>query len=196
MASTSTSSPKAWSRISRSYADIYQHYRFHCKDEYTRELRWFAEQRSLRLAVARAAVARSPSGSRLLHQRRAPRCSLYLAHKTLTANLGTIATCQSFDALMCTIKNLLAHVRNLRDVYIYDTALRIAAHLSRAGSHLPTTVYLHQGSLVGARKIASVAPLVPASSPSVAAACFPHPISKLPPYEIENLLCIYRHCLH
>ncbi len=193
---SSTSDPKKWSRIPRSYATIWQHYRFHCLDEYARELRWFAEQPSLRAAVARAAVARGPQGNRLSHQRHLLRTSLSQAHRLLVNALPTIAACGSFVDLHDTLKHLLAGVPRLSHVYFYDTALRIGAHLSDDGGHLPVEVFLHQGSLQGARRIATVAPLVPRRNPRLAAAVFPAPLSGMPPHELENLLCIYKWCLH
>jgi hypothetical protein len=195
MPRTSTSNPKAWSRASRDYEAVCQHYRFHCKDDYVRQLRWFAEQRSLRMAVARAAVARGPLGARLPHQWRAPRASLVQAHSILTANLASIKACRSFGALLGSLRALLHGVPRLQEVYMYDAALRIGAFMSKANSHLPTTVYLHAGSLLGAKKITSIRGNIPTHNPTIAAAAFPHPISTFPPHEIENILCIYRRCL-
>lgn len=193
---TSTCDPKMWSRLLRSYAATYQHYRFHCKDEYRRELRWFAEQPSLRMAVARAAVARGGCGQRLSHQRRPPRMSLARAHRALLVNLSAIRACTDFLDLHNTIERLLVGIPGLRDVYYYDTALRIGANLSCKGSHYPMEVFLHRGSLEGAKRIISVAPLIPRKKPRLAASVFPTPLSKMKPHELENLLCLYRSCLH
>ena len=193
---TSTCNPKKWGRSPRSYAAIRQHYRFHCLDEYSRELRWFAEQPSLRMAVARAAIARGPCGQRLSHQRRLLRQSLARAHRVLLNNLPAIAACASFQQLYDTLKILLAGIPRLQDMYFYDTALRIGAHLSNSGSHYPVDVFLHRGSLLGAKKIATVAPLVPRRKPKLSATDFPAPFSGMRPHELENLLCIYRTCLH
>jgi hypothetical protein len=195
MPRTSTSNPKMWARTPRTYEEIYRHYRLHCKDDYARQLRWFAEQRSLRSAVARAAVARGPHGGRLQHQWRAPRLSLARAHSILIASLPSIEACLSFDELLNAIRTLLTGVPRLQEVYLYDVALRIGSFMSSASSHHPTTVYLHAGSLVGAMNIACVRPAVPPQNPALPAAAFPHPISTMPPHEIENLLCIYRRCL-
>jgi hypothetical protein len=192
---TSTSNPKKWGRLPRSYAAIQQHYRFHCMDRYARELRWFAEQPSLRLAVARAAVARGPHGRRLPHQWRLLRQSLAQAHRRLVCSLPVISACTTFLELHDELQRLLAGIPRLADVYFYDTALRIGAHLSVNGSHLPVEVFLHQGSLEGAKKISAVSGLIPRRSPRLNPAIFPTPLCGMQSYELENLLCIYKSCL-
>jgi hypothetical protein len=165
-------------------------------DEYARELRWFAEQPSLRMGVARAAIARGPCGQRLSHQRHLLRQSLACAHRILLNNLPAIAACISFQQLYDTLKRLLTGIPRLQEVYFYDTALRIGAYFSSAGRHYPVEVFLHGGSLLGAQKIATVAPLVPRRRPRLSATAFPAPFSGMCPHELENLLCIYRTSLH
>lgn len=192
----STSTPKLWARLPRSYSAIRQHYRFHCMDGYARELRWFVEQASLRMAVARAAIARGPNGRRLAHQRRLPRQSLAQAHSNLVRNLPRIAACASFAELHDELRLLLTGIPRLASVYFYDTALRIGAHLSVNGSHFPPQVYLHQGSLEGAKKIPTLNPLILGRHPKLDRAAFPPPFNDMQAYELENLLCLYKRCLH
>lgn len=164
-------------------------------DAYSRELRWFAEQSSFKKSVARAAIARGPRGTRLAHQRRLKRRSLVLAHQILVANLRALSSSISFSDLHYLIQQLLVNVPNLGSVYFYDTALRIGAYLSNNGNHYPVDVFLHQGSLEGARAISSVRPFISSQNPLLKTKVFPSPLSSMSPHELENLLCIYKSCL-
>jgi hypothetical protein len=60
----------------RTLDDVVRDYIARFRDRQRREARWFAIQRTLDDAIERAAMAVSPAGKRLHHQRRIPRAVL------------------------------------------------------------------------------------------------------------------------
>jgi hypothetical protein len=73
-------------------------------------------------------------------------------------------------------------VHGIGELYVYDTALRLGAHLRL----LPGEVYLHAGMRRGARALGldhRVRSLAPTKLPT--------PLRRLRPYEMEDVLCIY-----
>ncbi len=182
--------PKKWCTSRQPHIAIVQHYVQCQSQKYQSELQWFSRQSSVRKAVARAAIARSAKGKRLLHQRHIRRSSLAQARSVLLANLALITSASSFSGLHQTISLLVKPIGGLGPVYIYDTALRIAVRLSTQGQMLPSDVYVHADSLKGARKLLPVN-----SSHVIPMAGIPVPFNTLLPHEVENLLCLYLGCL-
>ena len=67
---------------------------------------------------------------------------------------------------------------------MYDTALRIGAKLGVA----PVRVYLHTGTREGAKRLGIETKGVSALWPSE----LPEALRELEPYEVEDVLCIYK----
>jgi hypothetical protein len=188
--------PKVWCASKRSYADVLAHYQAHSSAAYASELNWFAGQSTLKKAVARAAVARGANRRRLSHQCCVSRLGLRSAHDVLLQNLSAIRNCKTFSDLHTTVETLTLPIKGIGPLYVYDTALRIGAYLSVRSSHLPTTdVYLHAGSLEGARSIRTLRSALPVRPTTLKCSSFPPPLSSISAYELENLLCLYRGCL-
>jgi hypothetical protein len=183
-------SPKKWRSTKHTYADIVDHYVCCKKESYLAELAWFKHQPTASAAIARAAIARSSKGKRLSHQKCIARQSLFNAHQILMRNVHLLTQAKTFNDLHKLIYCLVNSVHGIGSLYIYDTSLRIAAYLNRTRSMMPTQVYLHAGSLQGAKNIARLN-----LSVIMSASKFPAPICSLSPHEIENLLCLYKDCL-
>jgi ABC-type arginine/histidine transport system permease subunit len=66
---------------------------------------------------------------------------------------------------------------------VYDTALRLGANLRL----LPREVYLHAGTRRGARALG-----LDYRSESVSMRLLPAALRRLRPYEVEDVLCIYK----
>jgi hypothetical protein len=98
-------------------------------------------------AVEEAANARGPDGKILSHQRRPGRTVLAQAAGRLSACLPEIRACKTFEALLDLVRRKTADIFNFGKLCQYDTALRIGAKLNIK----PTLVYLHAGTLKGAR---------------------------------------------
>jgi len=90
----------------------------------------------------------------------------------------------SFERLHSEIERLVGPLRGIGELYVYDTALRIGAYRGLN----PKRVYVHAGVRVGARNLG----LDPGRSGSIAVGGLPGPLRTLKPYEIEDILCIYK----
>lgn len=101
----------------------------------------------------------------------------------MTAAKSTLSRSQTFDELMSKVEQILSAVPKAGDLYRYDTSLRIGSYLGL----YPTRVFLQTGAYDGARKISKSF-----RERSVPLAQFPEPFHALAPFELENLLCIYK----
>ena len=182
--------PKKWCLLARTPSAVVVHY-VRCQQRaYDLELAWFRSQQSLYRLVSKAALARS-RGKRLDHQRRVHRYAIAQSFRLLRSNLASIQACSTFSQLHALLIHLLHAVDGIGPVYLYDTALRIGMGFRPA--LLPTEVYLHAGSLEGARRVLRLRRLRGGILPMSKFA----PIfgTSLQAHEIENLLCLYRECL-
>lgn len=163
--------------------DIVADYIRCCREGAEQEQRWFAIQRTLEEAVSRAALAVSPSGKRLSHQRRIPQAVLAESRRRLDAALPALSNAQSFEVLHETVATVIGSIPGIGELTIYDTALRIGAKLQLE----PTVVFLHAGTRAGARCLG-----LSVSRKFIPVVEFPRVFQKLKPQEIEDVLCIYK----
>lgn len=148
------------------------------------EQRWFAIQPTFCQAVEVAALAKSPSGRRLSHQRRIPERVLEESCRKLIAELPALAASRSFEELHGIIAATIRPIAGIGELTVYDTALRIGAFL-----HLePCSVFLHAGTRVGARRLG-----LDTSHEFLPLNSLPAELRVLKPHEIEDVLCIYKH---
>jgi hypothetical protein len=199
--------PSVWCISSQNHQAIVDHYLDCQRWRYQAELNWFAQQSSLRGAIARAAIARGGTRTRcgkrkrLSHQWRIRHSSLIGARRALLADLPKPLPQWTFDDLYDfigrTIRPSGASKVGLGAVYQYDTALRIAAWFKvrvQRGLY-PANVYLHAGSLDGARRLVAKGILPPIGPRNILPwATVPPPFNTLEPYEVENILCLYKRC--
>lgn len=150
------------------------------------ELRWFRRQPTLRSAIQFAGLAEDRNRMRFSHQRRLSKASLRSARNSLLGSESKIAGCKSFDELHTLLGRLLRGSQGIGELYIYDTAFRIGAKLDL----LPVKVYLHAGTRVGARALGYDGRL-----PWIEVSRLPRELWRLKPYEIEDVLCIYKDIL-
>ena len=106
--------------------------------------------------------------------------------KILPENARLIKRIKGFDELFVLIDNLLKSAKGVGELYIYDTSLRIGSYLG----NLPEKVYLHSGTRTGARKIGFKNKYVIEMSE------LPNEFQKLEPFEVEDILCIYKYKLN
>ena len=184
---------RAWHRLSarngilfrvviRRLDDAVRDYIVRFRDGKRREERWFTIQRTLENAIVRAAMAVSPSGKRLNHQRRIPKLVLRAWADTLLKRRGQIREAKTFAEMHDLIADAAAGLDGIGLLTVYDTAMRIGAFLKLE----PDRVYLHAGTREGARALGlnhrdTVSPSEP-----------PTPFRRLSPAEIEDCLCIYK----
>jgi len=150
-----------------------------------KELRWFKEQPSFAEALENAALAKNCCGKRFAHQRRMQEKALKEAKDGLQKKTHQLKKSKNFDELLVCIEQAIKPIYGLNEVYCYDTAFRLGAYLG----HLPTKVYLHAGTRIGAKKIVDVGP----KARAVEIRNLPSELTKhLKPYEIEDFLCIFK----
>jgi len=175
----------AISFIARNLPLIVAHYIRKHRPRAQAELASFAAERSLEAAVRRAGRAELSGQRRDPHHRRRRQEDLDAAVGCLVGGLASLEQCQNFEAVHDQVKALTRRVQNLGPLYEYDTALRIAAKLGCR----PRKVFLHAGARQGARVLglADGKSFWPGDIPDALA-----PLRELEPYEIEDVLCIYK----
>lgn len=147
------------------------------------ELDWFRRQPTLGEAIHLAALAINSKGKRYSHQRRLSKTVLEQARDTVLKNEKAIEACQSFDDLLDLLEQLLASVKGLGELYIYDTALRIGTKIGL----LPERVYLHAGTRVGTKALG-----FDGKAKALEVSQLPDWLHQLQPHEIEDVLCIFK----
>jgi hypothetical protein len=131
-----------------------------------------------------AAKAENECGKRYSHQYRITRKAMQEANRLLLEKHDVLQRCKTFHELWQRIKIILGTVAGLGDLYVYDTALRIGAHLNL----LPDRVYLHAGTRTGAQAFG-----ITSRNPEwIEIEELPSVLRELPPHEIEDILCIYK----
>jgi hypothetical protein len=167
----------------RPFEHILRHYDQHHRTRADAELWWFVRQPSLHAAITNAALARTSSGKRFDHQRRLAPAALKDAARALLDAERDIATCRTFDDLYALIRDRTRHLWNNAELYWYDTALRIGAKLGLQ----PRSVYLHCGTLIGARRLH-----LPTTPVSLERSMFPPGLCDVEARTLEDILCIYK----
>jgi len=165
----------------RSIATIVQDYTRRFRPRAARELQFFASLRSMDEVITQAGFARMPNGKRWVHQRRIPDAALERATGRL--RLSRLEEARSFDDLIDRVNSAVRSIRGIGELYVYDTALRIGAHLGL----MPREVYLHAGARMGAQALH-----LNSRSGSVPLDRLPVDLRRLEPHEIEDVLCIYK----
>ena len=131
-------------------------------------------------------IAEAKLAGRLMdHQHRLRKEVYRSAARKLRRYEAALKGCLTFDELHAMVDRLFKPVPGAGPVFTYDTALRIGVSIKPPLR--PDRVYLHAGSLGGARKLNVRGRTVPVTA-------FPD-FASLSAHEIENLLCLYESCL-
>ena len=175
-----------------TYHSIYRDYLRRFGPEVGPEAEWFGKRRRL-LAEAIACAAKSelpsrhaPGMGRLVvheHQRRVGKRRLARLSEILAAEEKAIAAARSFPTLLEIVESAAAQVKGLGALTCYDVAHRIGGYKGIS----PDAVYLHTGTLDGARALG-----LANRSGKIAVAALPSPLNRLPPEHAEDVLCIYK----
>jgi hypothetical protein len=170
-----------------SLTAIVRHYVFNFQPVHEHELVWFRNQASLEDALRFAAHAEDDRGRRYSHQRRIKRQAITHAFRALADVQDDLQNCLSFHELWNLIGSCLAAIKGVRALYVYDCALRLGAHLRLN----PEKVYLHAGTRIGAMNLGLLSG-TDARKQWLDPTELPAALRKLPPLDVENLLCIYQ----
>jgi hypothetical protein len=149
------------------------------------ELKSFDEKETtLEAAVERACLTIKSNGRQESHHFRREKAHLKAGAERLLGHLEEIRAVTNFAKLLTLCERLLStSLQGLGPLYVYDTALNIGAHLG----HLPKGVYLHAGARDGARALG-----LNAESRMLFMFDLPVELQVLEPFEVEDLLCIYK----
>jgi hypothetical protein len=155
------------------------------------QLAWFRGQPSLEDALLKAAKAEDERGKRYRHQNNVWRTAIPEAQHRLLHAADQLQECKSFHELWLLLYMLLKPVdgstnpvKGLGHLYIYDTALRLGSYLGFA----PEKIYLHAGTLEGAKKFGFIS----GSKAWLELDDLPEDLQNLPANEVEDILCIYK----
>jgi hypothetical protein len=147
-----------------------------------RELEFFCREASFIRALENAALAVDCSGKRQKHQRRLQLTTLQKGRNALLSVRKRIQHARDFGELHNIIREAVSPIKGLGELYVYDTALRIGAHLNL----WPSEVYLHSGTRQGARALGYI------GAGPLQVSELPKEFQRLPAYQIEDVLCIYK----
>jgi hypothetical protein len=167
-----------------NWETIIRHYNSNHRPHKEEELDCFRRQPSLEAAIILAARAKDNQGKHFSHQNKIPREAYPEARRLLLEHFDEVQKCKSFHELWMLLKEILEPVHGLGELYIYDTAVRIGAHLNL----LPDRVYLHRGTRDGAKAFG----FVTKKKEWLNLDELPKPLGELPAHEIEDILCIYK----
>jgi hypothetical protein len=101
------------------------------------------------------------------------------ATRILVKNEDRFRVCSNFDKIHQLVQDLLSDVKFIGPMYYYDVAVRIGAFLRC----LPNKVYLHAGTLEGAKRLGYQQKTVLRMSQ------LPEPLQGFFAWEIEDMLC-------
>ncbi len=161
--------------VVEDYVRVWQH-------RQGREGRWLARQPSIEAAIKTAAMAVSPSGKRLNHQRRIPLEVLRAWTRSILRRKARIAQARRFSALYDLLNEAATDLYGIGPLTVYDTAVRIGAFLRLT----PDYVYLHAGTRDGAKALGV------GRGERLKRSELPAAFHCLSPGDIEDCLCIYK----
>ncbi|MEM9920543.1 MAG: hypothetical protein AAF990_20765 [Bacteroidota bacterium] len=150
-------------------------------------LRFYQNLPDLHTAIDNASYAKIENGKRHDHQRRIGGLAMDETKRRLTIIEYEISQCKSFLELFDLINQHIFPISGIGELMVYDTVLRIGAHLQLKPAH----VYLHRGARTGADalELGSGQRMIPLSE-------LPPAFHELEPYEVEDCLCIYKDDLY
>ena len=169
--------------IERRAAEAVADYITHHRPDLASELDCYRGVSTLAEAIRRAARARTASGGKHPHQQRIPPATLCAFGERLARDEQVLRAAQDFDELHRAVGEVGYPMPGIGELAVYDTALRIGAHLGLK----PTRVYLHAGTRDGA-----VAVGIDARHEAVALRELPAAFARLDPHEVEDCLCVFK----
>ncbi|MBL8066027.1 MAG: hypothetical protein JNM34_09230 [Chthonomonadaceae bacterium] len=142
---------------------------------------WWQRRPSIENTIRLASLAEF-RGKKHAHQRRIRSEVLMLGRDRLLANIGRIENCRSFEKLHELVCGSIDVVKGLGVLYKYDVAWRISAKLG----FTPTVVYLHAGTLLGAKRLGI------GETGTAEVEAFPADLRRLEPWQLEDFLCRFK----
>lgn len=143
----------------------------------------FFRDKSFPVAIEYAALYKLADGHRHPHSYRRQLQALEEAHRRLRAIPEEMRKCSSFESLHILIERKIGGIRDIGPLTVYDVAARIGAHLQLE----PEKVYLHSGTMEGARALG-----LGARRKTLEMSELPVEFRRLTAREVEDCLCLYK----
>ncbi|QFS47363.1 hypothetical protein [Nostoc sphaeroides] len=166
-----------------NFTVIIKHYKRKHWQNTIDEINWFRSQSSLIQVIELAAIAKDHRGKRYSHQWSIKPLALDKAKTVLLTMTNSFQQCGSFEQVHELVKTKLHKICGIGELYFYDTSFRIGAKLNL----LPEKVYLHRGVREGASALG-----LDIAGYAIEMDTLPDELKHLPPYEVEDILCIYK----
>jgi len=144
-------------------------------------LAFHANQPSLKRAVDVVASWRDEDDKVYSHQSLVPKAAKAGAAERIRKL--RVADVDDFEELFQRVEKAIGSIRGVGDLAVYDVAVRIGAFLRV----MPRRVYLQTGARKGARALG-----LDASQRSLPMDVLPSELHRLEPWEVEDVLCIYK----
>ena len=167
-----------------SLADIVGSYTGHptpadsCRARLANFLRYFEHRKTIDEAIQAAIMRNHPHQNCLSWKKRRQ------VHQSLLSAAASLDAESTFEGIFAIVESCVRPPFKNADLLIYELSLRLGAYRKA----LPTSVYLHSGTLKGAKFILGNQAL-PWAVPLTK---LPSAFSPLLPHEAEDCLCIYK----
>src|SRR5262245_31853766 len=174
-----------------SWDAILRHYRKQWLE--TSEFKRFSGRRNmptLEAAIETAALSKDENDMIYSHQRRPWNRQPEDFRRAATALVGAvrrIEACGNFEELLTAVEAVLKATfgrKSNKELYAYDVTFRVGAWLG--DRFLPGQVYLHRGTREGAKDLG----IETRGRRAVEVTELPAELQTLPPWQIEDILCI------
>lgn len=182
--------------------ELVQHYLEHYKEEEEKDIEHYKKCTSFEHLLKRAIASITPEGKRHPHKFRIPKHVMRRIFDYLSSKKEEFENSSSFEEVLEVVYSvrLTDYGKGFASLSIYDTALYIGSYYNI----YPHNIYLHAGAEVGAKGLLGSDNLKRVTKyfkndkefPYVTSDCLPEELQVLPPYHIENFLCIYKNELH
>lgn len=169
-----------------SYAAIVEHYRRNYLPLVEREIAFYRRATSPEAAIVRAFRCRKADGGLHEHQHRVGCGRVDAAAALVRPHVNAIMQTSDFRELHALVTLLARDMQRIGELAVYDVAQRIGWYRRLE----PIEIYLHRGTLDGAR---ALTPLL--RGKTITADLLPVALRAFTPAQLEDVLCIYKAAL-
>lgn len=160
---------------------IIEHYKTQHQLNLESELADFSPSNNFSDVISRVAYCKGKDEKKFPHQHRVTKKTCDESYSVL--KIISFDTIEDFESLYKYLKMKLLPIHGVGKLYVYDAALRLGAYFSQE----PTKIYLHAGTLKGARNLN-----LDTSKDSLNIQDLPLHLQTINPKFVEAILCIYK----
>lgn len=157
-------------------------YNINNKSNADNQLTYFSNLKTIDIVIEKATFSIDSRNKRFHHQKRISLSILDSVYNKLNKRKIELSKCVDFDSVYKIVME--SRVKGFGDLCVYDTSLRIASYLGIR----PDKIYLHAGTLKGAKKIG----IKTNGKKYLLISDLPNEFNNIECYNIEDILCIYK----